>query len=154
MGRLSNKFYDIPSHTTTSGTDLSEYWPGEGGFHNPGFKELRVVTNRTAETGTCTLDVILQFRMPAANLWQDCVGQDGAVIDGIQYANSTVETTATHMLRVGPGIIDVDADGYLVVNTVDAWFNYVLPQFFRVKYKSGGTTVTNTFSSTIFLLNG
>jgi hypothetical protein len=104
MGRLSNKFYDIPSHTTTSGTDLSEYWPGEGGFHNPGFKELRVVTNRTAETGTCTLDV--------------------------------------------------DADGYLVVNTVDAWFNYVLPQFFRVKFKSGGTTVTNTFSSTIFLLNG
>ena len=160
MSRLNNKFFAINSHTTTSGSNLSEYWPGltttDKPFNNPGYKQLRVYTNRTAETGVCTLDVILQELDVASNLWIDCRGQDGNVVDGVTYTDGLVETTAVHKLVVGNNVLtdEVAINGYAVINTVEAWFNYVLPQFFRIKFLSGGTTVTNTFSATIYLLDG
>jgi hypothetical protein len=107
-------------------------------------KGIFLMVNRTAETGTCTLDAQIQWRMPSLTTWENL---ENASI--VQMANSAIDLVT---LWVYPGIIGGDADGTLAVNTAHKHVDGYLPLFWRVAVTTGGTGVTNTFGMDAILL--
>ena len=128
---------------------------GAGTVHSDGTTYSRQFTNyyhrgiylfvdRTAETGTCTLDVAIQHKSPILSTWENL---ENAGI--VQMGNGTVDLAT---LWVYPGIIGGDADGTLAVNTVHKFVDGYLPYEWRLAVTTGGTSVTNTFSIAAVLL--
>lgn len=142
-------------HTSAEGTNLVEYLPGSNGYYtNEGFTELFVKVRRTAETGTCTLDVGIQWFDPVASQFHALLDMAGNAVGIVQYADAAVDTTGYRSLRIGRGSAGgADADGVITYGTNYRAYDIVVPQFFRFVVTNGGTTVTNTYSITAFLLN-
>jgi hypothetical protein len=113
-------------------------------FTNYYHKGIYLYVDRTAETGTCTLDGQIQHRSPVLSTYTSL---ENASI--IQFADGTVEL---HTLYVYPGIIGGDSDGTLTVNTDHKFVEGFLPLHWRLAMTTGGTTVTNTFSAVAVLL--
>lgn len=105
------------------------------------YKGCVIVVNRTAETGTCTLDVKLQGYQRASDTWYDV---QGASV--VQYADGA---TGVRYVVLYPGIVADDADAIVTIATnykhVSGW----LPYEFRISVTHGGTSVTNTFAVTV-----
>jgi hypothetical protein len=127
-----------------AGTVHSDGTTNSREFTNYHHKGIFLMTNRTAETGTCTLDVQIQWRMPSLTTWENL---ENASI--VQMANSAIDLVT---LWVYPGIIGGDADGTLAVNTAHKHVDGYLPLFWRVAVTTGGTGVTNTFGMDAILL--
>jgi hypothetical protein len=129
---------------TASGTNTDTYLPTAGFWMDlDGYAGVEIVTVRTADSGTCTMDVFVEQYNPVTQLYtavQDAAGND---VSGVQYADGA---TGEQRIRIHPSPIAVDADGVLIVNTVDKWFQQSAPRYCRIRVRSGGTTVTNTFS--------
>jgi hypothetical protein len=104
---------------------------------------VEIVTNRSADAGTCTMDVFVEQYNPATEAYTAVQDAAGADISGVQYTDGQ---TGERRIRLHPAPIAVDADGVLIVNTVDKWFQQSAPRFLSVRVRSGGTDVSNTFS--------
>lgn len=144
IGQNHTVIFAAAGTVTDSGTDVDQYFPAGGRFiSNPFYRGMYLIVKRTADTGTCTLDVILQYYNWATNAFADCTAGGGAALGCVQYAN---DATGERVTRIYPGIIGGDADGVLIVNTVDKWYDFNMPPAFRLRVRSGGTTVTNTLS--------
>ena len=113
-------------------------------FTNYYHKGMYLYVDRTAETGTCTMDAAIQHRSPILTTWTNL--ENASVV---QFADGTVEL---HTMYLYPGIIGGDADGVLVVNTDHRFIEGYLPLHWRLAVTTGGTTVTNTFSAACVLL--
>ncbi len=140
-------------YTTTAATDTDEYFPSAGAYiPTRGATSLTLKTRRTAETGTCTMNVFFQFMDPVLYTWHDLLDEDtGVVISGVAYADATVDTTGYRLLTIK----EVLPVGHIVGKKVYGT-NYVsyqapfIPELVRVRVRSGGTTVTNTFDLVLF----
>lgn len=125
-------------------SDASTYYPAGGRYiTNPFYRGLLLVCNRTADVGTATLLIGLEMYNPATNAFTDMRDGGGNVLTLVSYADGA---TGQRVLRLYPGIIGADADGVLLVNTVDKWVDQNLPPAWRVKATHGGTSVNNNFS--------
>lgn len=96
---------------------------------NPGFRGFALFIDVTAETGTSTIDVKLQYKDPVSGSYVDLTGGSLAQITD----------TGTFMLLVYPGAGDGDA------GTDNLVVSAPLPRIFRVVHTVGGTDFT--FSS-------
>lgn len=129
----------MAAQTTTSGNDTDTY---SETFTNVMWRGARFYVKRTADTGTCTMDVYLQGEDPAnAGSYVDVTGKIIA-----QFADGE---TGTYVGIVYPGITAQDTGTDSITTTsgakVDATSAY-LPWHWRLRVRSGGTGVTNTFS--------
>lgn len=124
--------------TVVSGAVTVTYGPFTNYFH----KGLYLFVNRTAETGTATLDAKLQMQDPSSATWTDV--ENAAVI---QFADGS---TRMNYLYMYPGIIGGDTDGKLIVNTNHNFVEGYLPYIWRVSVTTTGTT--NTFGISAVLL--
>lgn len=127
------------SHTTSDATETFE------APKNVMHKGVYLIVERTAETGTCTLDVKLQMYAPEADAWIDL---EGAAIT--QFADGA---TGDRYLYLYPGVTGSDADDAVTLDTNEAVKSgHYLPRQWRVHCTTGGTSVSNTFSVEAFLL--
>lgn len=133
------------SKTSTVGTDLDEYFPPGGRWiTNPYYRGMHLSVNRTGEsTNDATLLVVVQRYNQATSTFYDMLDGGGASLSTVSYATSS---TGERHLRIYPGIIGADADGVLLVATVNKWVDANMPGQFRLRVRHGGTSVTNTFS--------
>ena len=127
------------SGTVTNATVTSEM------FQNWHYKGCVIVCNRTAESGTCTLDVKLQGYHRASDTWYDV--QSASFV---QYADGA---TGVRYVTVYPGIVADDADASVILATNYKNVSGVLPREFRISVTHGGTSVSNTFAITVEPLN-
>lgn len=109
------------------------------------YKGIFLLLDRTAESGTCTLDAKVQFYARAAAKWQDLEGAAW-----VQFADSAV---ADRYLHIYPGLTQDDADTALALDTNEgvACGQY-LPRECRVAVVTGGTSVANTYSLEALML--
>lgn len=131
----------MPAQTTVSGTNSDTYGPAQqSGFG----KGLIVYVNRTADTGTTTMDVFLQGLIsPGAD---ESVAANWADVSlGLvpQYAGGA---TGVRVGMFGPGMTGQDTGSDDVSATVRQ-ANGLLPLTYRLRVRNGGTTVTNTFAA-------
>lgn len=131
--------------TTTSGSDTDTYTQE---FTTPaGVTAASFFVNKTADTGTATLDVFLQARSPQS------YGGTAAYVDvtvGIvpQFADGV---TTLRIGQVGPTLSGGDSDGITVLVAAGAAagshaVESYMPQRWRLRIRCGGTTVTCTQS--------
>src|SRR5687767_7567598 len=105
---------------TASGTNTDTYLPTAGFWLDlSGCAGVEIVTNRSADTGTCTMDVFVEQYNPVTEAYTAVQDAAGADVSGVQYADGE---TGERRVRIHPSAIAVDADGVLIVNTVDKWF--------------------------------
>ncbi|HEY5987311.1 MAG TPA: hypothetical protein VIV12_13195 [Streptosporangiaceae bacterium] len=126
------------SGTVTDATVVSEL------FQNWHYKGALIVGNRTADTGTCTLNGKLRGYDRVSDTYFDVVG-----------AAFTAWADNAHSLKyilVYPGCTGSDADGSIAKSTDYLLVNDCLPHEFVISMTHGGTSVANTFSVTIFPL--
>lgn len=150
--------YTLPLHTTASLTDADTYFPAagvDGGWINTrGADSVTLITRRTAETGTCTLQAFVEFLDDAQMGFLPLLDLNNATaVQGVQYANSEVDTSTPfhRFLLLNHGPLQVDADTIITPNTVHKAYQIWLPERIRIRFRHGGTTVTNTFSATLFV---
>lgn len=142
--------YTQPSHTSTSGTNADEYYPSSGGkISTKGALAVTIYTNRSADTGTATFQVFGEFLYEPLNAWYPWLDYAGTQIQGVQMANdaTNASTPFYQMVHVQLQPLMVDADGIVIMNTVHKLYQAQIPAFIRWRFRHGGTTVTNTFSS-------
>lgn len=128
-----------------AGTVHSDGTTNSRQIQNSYHKGVLITIDRTAETGTCTLDAQIEFYDPAGGDWYELEGASF-----VQFANSEV---ATRYLMVYPGIVGSDADNRIALDTNEGVLcGQFLPRIWRLKVTTGGTTVTNTFSASYVML--
>jgi hypothetical protein len=109
------------------------------------YKGVYLLLDRTAETGTCTLNAKVQFYMPASGLWQDLEGASW-----VEFADAAV---ADRYLHIYPGITSDESDSNLALDTNEGVVcGQYLPRRWRVAVTTGGTSVENTFSLEALML--
>lgn len=102
-------------------------------FTNKGFKGILLTVNRSAETGTATLDAKLQYKDPVRNAWLDI---EGATLNG--WADGE---TGDRYLMMYPGLVAADSDNHIDLNTDQASHcGSYLPKFWRLVLTTTGTT--------------
>lgn len=130
------------SHTSASGTNVVETFEAP---LNVMHKGVLLVLNRTADTGTCTLDAKVQFYSTVAAAWLDV---EGAAF--VQYADGA---TGARYLLLYPGVTGAEADDAIPLNTSKGVkCGQYLPRQWRVAVTVGGTTVTSTYALEAHLL--
>lgn len=106
------------------------------------FNTLTLYIKRTADTGTCTMDVKVQGKSPTTGDWADV-----PLATCVQYADNA---TGVRQLILSPySVADTEAGGDLrgtLTVSNDKIVQAILPAFWRVAVTSGGTTVSNTYS--------
>lgn len=110
------------------------------------YKGCVLVVQRTAKTGTVTLDAKLQGYHHATNTWFDVANADLVQITDAE------GNAATHYTMVYPGITGAEADGTIPLDTNFNYVNGFLPDTFRVSVTHGGTAVAQTFAATVYPL--
>lgn len=129
-------------HTTGTVTNSTEYYDLPRNYLHKG---LLLVVNRTAETGTCTLDAQVEFYAPASGTWLQL---EGAKI--VQFADGA---TGDRYLQVYPGLTGSDADDVVALDTAEgSKCGQYLPPRCRLAVTSGGTSVSNTYQAECWLL--
>lgn len=112
---------------------------------NTTFKGALFLINRTAETGTCTLDAKVQFYAPVANTWQD--------LEGAAFAQFADAATGDRYLMIYPGLTGSDADTQLSLDTSEGRIcGQYMPRQCRLVVTTGGTSVANTYSAEMWWL--
>lgn len=143
--------HQLPSDTTPSGTDLDSYFPSGGLWINTkGASSVALITHRTAETGTCTLLPYVEFLYEPTNTFYPLLDENNATaVAGVVYADGVLDTSTPfhRFLVLQEAPINTDADGHKLVNTVHSVYQIWIPEKIRFRFRSGGTTVTNTFSA-------
>ena len=134
--------------TIANGTS---YLPGGTSYYtNPGFDEMQVSSQRTAETGSGALTITVEEYDPVAADFYPLEDGAGNAIGLLAYAADEVDVPGAspaagerQLLRMGKGIIGGDADGVLpIAGSETNWYDYTPPMFFRFKLVEGGTTST------------
>ncbi len=149
-------FYNTYSSTTTAvGTNFDTYFPsGEQSFGARGASELTLITQRIADTGTATLQAFLQFFDPTLNAFFDLLDEnDGTAIQGVLYADNVWDTSATYRILTVKQILPVGATAGIKTYGTNhkAYQAPWIPEFFRYRFRSGGTSVSNTFAATAYV---
>lgn len=112
---------------------------------NDTYKGILLYIDRTAESGTCTLDAHVEFYMPAAAKWQD--------LEGAAFAQFADGAAADRYLMIYPGLTGSDADTQLSLDTAEGRIcGQYLPRQCRLVVTTGGTSVANTYSVEYFML--
>lgn len=102
-------------------------------FINYHHKGVRLVIDRSDETGTATLDAKVQFKNATTGDWVDL---EGAAFP--QWADGSEETRS---LVIYPGITGSDADASLALDTDnDTLCGQYLPRIWRLVLTTTGTT--------------
>ena len=147
--------YTLASHTTASGTDLDTYFPTggvDGGWINTkGADSVTLITRRTAESGTCTLQAFAEFLDLATMEFLPLLDLNNATqVQSVVYADAALDTSTPfhRFLLLSSAPLQVDPDTILTPNTVHKAYQIWLPEMLRFRFRHGGTTVTNTFSAT------
>lgn len=148
MGGIPDFF--VPRQVTASYTSASDTNSDEYSVEMetpPGTTGMQVFIKRTADTGTCTLDAYLQAREPQS-YGGTAVYVETTVAIVPQFADGV---TTTRVASIAPGITGSDSDGMVVSIAGGAaagahLINTHIPHRWRLRYRNGGTTVTNTFS--------
>jgi hypothetical protein len=155
--------YPISQHTTTVGTDLDEYFPSGTSsgvaIDTRGATSVTLITHRESETGTCTLQAFVEFYAEVAGttggLWYPLLDLSNATqVQGVVYADAAVDTTTPfhRFLTIRDhNRLTTAADNVVAVNTVHKYYNMWLPEYIRFRFRSGGTTVSNTFSGIVLV---
>lgn len=129
----------------------TSYLPGGTQYYvNPGYNELQVSVQRTAETGSGALTITVEEYDPIANDFYPLEDGAGNAVTLLAYAADETDTVGVspaagerQMLRMGQGIIGADADGVLAIAGSETnWYDYTPPLFFRFKLVEAGTTST------------
>lgn len=130
--------------TTASGSNTDTYGRA---FTNQGHKGIMVWVPRSADTGTCTSDTYLQGLKPGGTEATDADWYDVAAALTAQFADGD---TGTYVGLLYPGIATaaISTTTGLKVNHVAGY----LPDRFRLRFRQGGTTVTNTYGNVLGLL--
>ena len=134
-------FQVFAAHTSVSGTNTTENSPV---FINKQWKGVMLMINRTADTGTCTLDLQIQYQNPLTLTWTNLQSAKN-----VSYADGT---TGERYVIVYPGLTGSDADASIAINTSFVHVGAYLPRTWRVQTTNGGTTVTNTYSCVAYYL--
>ncbi len=113
-------------------------------FTAPYHKGAMITVNRSAETGTATLALQVQYLNPATRTYHNL---PGATLTATQFADSA---TGTGVLTIYPGITAADADSTIVLDTLSANCGQYLPDTFKIVITTTGTT--NVFSIGMVLL--
>ena len=112
---------------------------------NSGHRGLHLYSVRTADTGTSALNHFLQGLIPGGDETDDADWLDLTLSVAVWGDGET----GVNQAIIYPGITAADADGViLAVSTAGAELAYVnayLPYRWRIRSRSGGTTVTNTY---------
>lgn len=135
---LGKQFVRVTGSRTVAGTDG---WTSRK-FTAPYHKGAMIMVNRSAETGTATLDVKVQYRNPMTGTYSDL---EGAAI--VQMGDGT---TGEVYLTIYPGLVAADADNKIALNTTDQHCGSYLPDEFQIVATTAGTT--NVFSIGMWLL--
>jgi hypothetical protein len=107
-------------------------------------KGIMIACDRTAETGTCTLAVGIEFYAPNGADWHQLENATITFADGV---------TATQYLQVYPGLVGSDSDSAVSLDTNEGKLSgQYLPRTCRIYMTTGGTSVANTFSVDAWLL--
>lgn len=135
---LGKQFVTVTGSRVVSSTDG---WTSRK-FTFPHHKGCMLQVNRSAEVGTATLDVKIQYLNHIAGSYDDLEGaaivQMGDGVTGLVY------------LTVYPGLTGSDADASIALNTVNKHCGAYLPDVFRIVATTTGTS--NTFSIGMLLL--
>lgn len=155
---MAQTIYTLASHTTATVTDADTYFPSEGvdgGWINTrGADSVALITRRTAETGTCTLQAFVEFLDDSVMDFLPLLDLNNATqVQSVVYADGVVDTSTPfhRFLLLTRGPLQVDADTILTPNTVHKAYQIWLPERIRFRFRHGGTSVTNTFSATAFV---
>ncbi len=150
--------YTLPLHTTDTLTDADTYFPAggvDGGWINTrGADAVTLITRRTAESGTCTLQAFLEFLDDTTMDFLPLLDLNNATqVQGVVYADGVVDTSTPfhRFLLLSAVPLQVDADTILTPNTVHKAYQIWLPERIRFRFRHGGTGVTNTFSATAYV---
>jgi hypothetical protein len=144
--------YQLPSHTTASGTNLDTYFPSNGGkISTKGATSVILYTQRTADTGTCTFQVFMEYLYESNNTWYAVLDMNNATaVSGVLMADGAYDSSAPfyQQLVIREAPVEIDADAVKIVNTVHKVYQLpIIPAFIRYRFRHAGTTVTNTFSA-------
>lgn len=136
------------SSTTASGTDTDVYLPANGDyFSTAGMSDITIYIKRTADTGTTTLQSFIEFYDPAQDGFEALLDLNNATaVQGVLAADGVYDERLL-VLKRAPVMVDVDS--ILTVNTIHKVYQIYLPPYIRVRFRNGGTTVTNTFSASL-----
>lgn len=147
-----SKWFQGAKGATFTGTS---YLPGGTGYYtNPGYEELQVSWQRTAEAGSGALTITVEEYDPVAQDFYPLEDGAGNAIGLLAYAADEVDTPGVspaagerQLLRMGKGIIGGDADAVLAIAGSESnWYDYTPPMFFRLKVVEAGTSsVGNCF---------
>lgn len=146
--------YRLALNTTTAATDSDTYFPTggvDGGWINTkGADSLVLITRRTAETGTCTLQAFAEFLDESQMEFLPLLDLNNATqVQSVVYADGVLDTSTPfhRFLLLTQFPLQVDADTILTPNTVHKAYQLWLPEKIRFRFRHGGTTVSNTFSA-------
>lgn len=130
--------------TTASGSNTDTFGRA---FRNVGHRGIMLWVPRTTDTGTCTLDVYMQALKPGGVETTDADWYDVAAALIAQFADGDTGTYVgvMHPLLASAAIATTTG---LKVNHVAGY----LPKMFRLRFRSGGTTVTNTIGNVVGVL--
>lgn len=134
---IKSKILLMEGLTTASGNDTDTYGRV---ITNYGHQGLMVWVPRTADTGTCTSNTYLQALRPFGDETVNADWIDCAAILTAAFADGE---TGTYLGVLHPRVATAaisTATGAKVNHTVG-----YLPEKFRLRFRSGGTGVTNTY---------
>lgn len=135
--------------STPSGTVTNEV-KYHGPFSSGPFNAFRLEFDLESENGTHTLDEELEYFSQANGDWTAWLDGAGTQIKLNNYAEGE---TGRRYILVGPGVAPgADADGVLIVNTVNTHYDQLIMPVWRIKQTIGGTAVDNVLSCSIYWL--
>lgn len=148
--------YTLPLTTTATVTDGDTYFPTgsvDGGWINTkGADSVALITRRTAETGTCTLQAFVEFLDESQMEFLPLLDLNNATqVQSVVYADGVVDTSTPfhRFLLLAHNPLQVDTDTILTPNTVHKAYQLWLPEKIRFRFRHGGTSVTNSFSAMV-----
>lgn len=134
---LKSKILLLDGLTTASGNDTDTFGRA---YRNVGHQGLMIWVPRTADSGTCTSNTYLQALRPDGDETVDADWIDCAAALTAQFADSD---TGTYL-----GVLHPRVATAAIATTTGAKVNHTvgyLPEMFRLRFRSGGTGVTNTY---------
>lgn len=132
----------MTAQTTVSGNNTDTFGRA---FTNYGHKGLMGFISRTADGGTCTLDLYMQGLPPGLDEATDANWVDVSGILIPQYADGV---TGRRSFTFYPGVTAQDG-GIDAINTTMGHASGYLPLKYRLRLRSGGTSVTNTIEDIV-----
>ena len=124
MAALNSILAKVPITITGSRTVSStDGWTSRV-IHNKHHMGCMLQVNRSAETGTATLNAKLQYYNYAAAAYDD--------LEGAAIVEMGDGTTGTVYCTIYPGLVAADADNSIALNTVNKHCGSYLPDKFKV----------------------